>query len=134
MKARLIAERHIVGEHGRFEEQKHSVRHFLSVENGASRIHFPFMTNLPFYSFSVLPAISLESGILHCDIVEGSFRTDSFALFIQNLLDYMEPFPGPNSVIVMDNCRIHKNSYIQEMIHARYVVIPLVSRSILIDM
>lgn len=133
MKAQLIAEQHIVGEPGRFEEQKHSVRHFLFVESGASRIHFPFMKNLPLYSFSVLPAMSLESGILHCDVVEGSFRTDSFALFIQNLLNYMEPFPGPNSVIVMDNCRIHKNSYIQEMIHARYAVIPQVSRSILTD-
>jgi hypothetical protein len=73
-------------------------------------------------SFSVLPAISLEKGILHCEIVEGSFCSDTFAIFIQNLLDHAEPFPGPNSVIVMDNCRIHKSPYIQEMIRARYVV------------
>jgi hypothetical protein len=72
--------------------------------------------------FSVLPAISLEKGILHCEIVEGSFRSDTFAIFIQNLLDHTEPFPGPNSVIVMDNCAIHKSAFIQEMIHARYVV------------
>jgi hypothetical protein len=72
------------------------------------------------FSFSVLPAISLDSSILHCDIVEGSFRADTFALFIQKLLDNMQPFPGHNSVIVMDNCRIHKNSYIEEMIRAWY--------------
>ena len=72
--------------------------------------------------FSVLPAISLEKGILHCEIVEGSFHADTFAIFIQNLLDHVEPFPGPNSVIVMDNCRIHKSPFIQEMIRARYVV------------
>ena len=77
---------------------------------------------LHFLSYSVLPAISLEKGILHCEIVEGSFRSDTFAIFIQNLLDHAKPFPGPNSVIVMDNCRIHKNPYIQEMIHARYIL------------
>jgi hypothetical protein len=31
----------------------------------------------------------------------------------------MNPFPGPNSVIVMDNCRIHKLPYILEMIEQR---------------
>jgi len=79
-------------------------------------------------SYSVLPAISLEKGILHCEIVEGSFRSDTFAIFIQNLLDHVEPFPGPNSVIVMDNCRIHKSPYIQEMIRARYVTWHILGR------
>jgi hypothetical protein len=81
---------------------------------------------LYYFSFSVLPAISLEKGILHCEIVEGSFRSDTFAIFIQNLLDHTEPFPGSNSVIVMDNCQIHKSPYIQEMIRARYVVCVIV--------
>jgi DDE superfamily endonuclease len=75
---------------------------------------------LSFLRFSVLPAISLD-GFLHCEIVEGSFRSETFALFIQNLLDHMQPFPGPNSVIVMDNCRIHKTPFIQELIQARCV-------------
>ena len=74
------------------------------------------------FRFSVLPAISLEKGFLHCEVVEGSFRADTFALFIQNVLEHMEPFPGPNSVIVMDNCRIHKSPYIQELISARFVI------------
>ena len=33
----------------------------------------------------------------------------------------MEPFPGPKSVIVMDNCRIHKNPAVLELIESRYV-------------
>jgi transposase len=33
----------------------------------------------------------------------------------------MNKSPGPNSVIVMDNCRIHKAEEIREMIEARYV-------------
>ena len=66
--------------------------------------------------------MSLENGFLHCEVIKGSFRSDTFALFIQNVLEHMEPFPGPNSVIVMDNCRIHKSPYIQELISARFVV------------
>jgi len=70
--------------------------------------------------FSVLPALSLTDGIMHCDIVEGSFCTATFKRFIEQLLDYMQPFPAPNSVIVMDNCRIHKHPDIKEMIEAHH--------------
>lgn len=34
----------------------------------------------------------------------------------------MQPYPAPNSVIVMDNCRIHKSPRIREMIEARFVL------------
>jgi hypothetical protein len=34
----------------------------------------------------------------------------------------MQPFPAPNSVIVMDNCQIHKHQEIQELIHERCVL------------
>jgi len=70
-------------------------------------------------SFSVLPALSLNDGIIHCDIVEGSFDTQLFYVFINRLLDQMQPYPGPNSVIIMDNCRIHKHPDIIELIESR---------------
>ena len=73
--------------------------------------------------FSVLPALSLHNGIIHCDIVEGSFCTETFYSFIGGVLDNMNPYPEPNSVIVMDNCRIHKHPEILDLIHARYVCI-----------
>ncbi|KAL5492659.1 hypothetical protein ACEPAI_4106 [Sanghuangporus weigelae] len=41
-------------------------------------------------TYSVLPAISLD-GMLECIIVEGSFNADSFAAFIDTLLDSMQP-------------------------------------------
>jgi hypothetical protein len=53
------------------------------------------------------------------DIVEGSFNAELFAHFIEGLLDNMNPWPGPNSVIVMDNCRIHHADFILEMIERR---------------
>lgn len=68
--------------------------------------------------FSILPALSLD-GFLFASIVEGSYNAALFAEFIETLLEHMNPFPGPNSVIVMDNCRIHKSPLIVEMIEAR---------------
>ena len=69
-----------------------------------------YSTNLKtWYRYSVLPALSLD-GILYVRIVNGSFNYDSFGEFIDGLLDQMNPFPGPNSVILMDNCRIHKQT------------------------
>ncbi|KAF8227773.1 hypothetical protein L208DRAFT_1025577, partial [Tricholoma matsutake] len=65
--------------------------------------------------YSLLPALSLN-GIIHVKIVEGSFTTTLFHDSIEGLLDCMQPFPAPNSVIVMDNAHIHKNPHIVELI------------------
>ena len=69
--------------------------------------------------YSVLPALSLDEGVLHCDIIEGAFDTAAFYKFIDRTLDRMQPFPAPNSVIVMDNCRIHKHPDIVNLIKSR---------------
>ena len=70
--------------------------------------------------YSVLPAISLN-GMLHCTIREGSFDTASFTAFISDLLDHMQPWPTLNSVVVMDNCKIHKSPEIRKLIESRFV-------------
>jgi hypothetical protein len=69
--------------------------------------------------YSILPAISLN-GIIAVDITEGSFNTSKFARFIDGLLNQMNEYPAPNSVIIMDNCRIHKSEAILEMIRERH--------------
>ena len=79
------------------------------------------MTAVMFISFSVLPTLSLTEGILHCDIIEGAFDSETFYTFIDRLLDWMQPYPAPNSVIIMDNCRIHKAEAILELIESRWV-------------
>jgi len=58
-------------------------------------------------------------GIIDCKIVEGSFNGNLFYRFIEGLLDKMRPFPERNSVIVMDNCTIHKGPEIRELIERR---------------
>ena len=59
---------------------------------------------------------------MHCEIIEGSYCMETFQRFVNRLLDYMQPFPAPNSVIVMDNCHIHKHPDILEMIEAKSVL------------
>jgi transposase len=69
----------------------------------------------------MLPALAID-GMLHVKIVEGSFTAELFREFIEGLLNHMQPFPRPKSVIVMDNARIHKDPEIQELIESRYVI------------
>jgi len=69
-----------------------------------------------FTRFSVLPALSLTEGILHCDVVEGAFDAEMFYTSIDCLLDCMQPYPTPNSVVIMDNCHIHKSQAILDLI------------------
>ncbi|ODQ52480.1 hypothetical protein SAICODRAFT_42716, partial [Saitoella complicata NRRL Y-17804] len=57
--------------------------------------------------WSVLPALTTE-GLKVLRIFQESFNADRFVEFIEeDLLPIIGPFPGPNSVIVLDNCRIH---------------------------
>jgi hypothetical protein len=62
------------------------------------------------------------TGILHVNIVEGSFDMEQFNQFIEELLDVMTPWTPdhpPNSVIVLDNCQIHKDPAMKRMVEAR---------------
>lgn len=125
MRAPVIAAHRIAAKPGLSEGIAPFERHFLSVANGMHRLIFHEPLTL-LSRYSVLPAISLD-GILYVNIVEGSFTTETFAEFIDGLLDKMNPFPGPNSVIVMDNCRIHKADLIREMIEERYDFMSILS-------
>ena len=68
--------------------------------------------------YSILPALSLD-GILHLDVEDRSYTAAMFNDFVDGLLDNMNPFPGRNSVAVMDNASIHKSPELEEMVLAR---------------
>jgi hypothetical protein len=119
MKALWIAGQHSEVMPGHFGAQKHNARHFLYMDDGNTFLVLLIPSSMLTCSSLVLPALSLHNGILHCDIIEGSFCTETFLKFIDSLLDNMQPFPAPNSVIVMDNCQIHKHSEIRERIAER---------------
>ncbi|ODQ53008.1 hypothetical protein SAICODRAFT_45686, partial [Saitoella complicata NRRL Y-17804] len=65
--------------------------------------------------WSVLLALTTE-GLEALRIVQGSFNDDQFAKFInEELLPIVGPFPGRNSVIVLDNCRLHHEPRVAEL-------------------
>jgi hypothetical protein len=69
-------------------------------------------------SYSILPAICLDC-VLHCDILTCSWDADAFRTFLDVLLDRMNPYPQPNSVVVMDNASIHKFEGIEGYVEER---------------
>lgn len=69
---------------------------------------------------SILPAISLD-GIVNLSVIEGGHNAESFSLFIDSTLDYMNPYPGPRSVLLMDNCTIHHAEEVEALVDERYV-------------
>jgi len=68
--------------------------------------------------YSILPAISLD-GLLFLLVLNRPFKAVDFNDFVDGLLDMMNPFPGPNSVIIMDNASIHKSQLLEPMVRAR---------------
>lgn len=83
-------------------------------------MHFsPLIVNsLILISYSILPAISLD-GVIHLEVIDRAFTGHEFTNFIRGVLDQMQPWPLPNSVLVMDNAPIHKVPGIREMVEER---------------
>jgi hypothetical protein len=54
-------------------------------------------------------------------VVEGSVDSSVYEEFLSQLLDRMQPYPLPNSVLVMDNASIHKTEDVKDMIVERCV-------------
>ena len=79
------------------------------------------MLNVCTNSFSLLPALSLDGIILYAQIVHGSLNGKTVKI---GLLEYMNPYPAPNCVLVMDNCAIHHVDGIQELCDDVTVVTP----------
>jgi hypothetical protein len=79
--------------------------------------------------YSVLPALTMD-GIIFLNVVNGSFDGDSFQEFLCRLLQVMNPYPAKNSVLVMDNCRIHHVDGVAELCSERYTFILLLYQPI----
>jgi DDE superfamily endonuclease len=56
----------------------------------------------------ILPAYSIHSYIVW-DLLQGSYTAETFEIFIQEkVLPLCNPFSGPQSIIIIDNTRIHR--------------------------
>lgn len=62
--------------------------------------------------------ISLD-GVLHLDVLAGSWTTGDFEEYIRVLLDNMNPYLQKNSVLVMDNTSQHHFEGLRDMIEAQ---------------
>ncbi|KIM62793.1 hypothetical protein SCLCIDRAFT_75144, partial [Scleroderma citrinum Foug A] len=57
--------------------------------------------------YSIILVITLD-GIIAYDIVEGPVDTEHFVRFLnEQVMPFTNPYPGPRSMLIMDNCRIH---------------------------
>ena len=72
--------------------------------------------------WSILPAIGIN-GYLEYEIFHGSFNSERFENFIRKLLRKMTPFPGPRSVLIMDNVSTHHSPYVRELCRQAGVVL-----------
>ncbi|GBB83339.1 hypothetical protein RclHR1_10070001 [Rhizophagus clarus] len=60
--------------------------------------------------YTILPALTLD-GFVAIDIFEGAYDKKRFIDFIlDQVVPIMNPYPGSNSVIMMDNARIHHDA------------------------
>jgi len=79
--------------------------------------------SIPFHRsprFSILPALT-STGYLHPLIYHDSINAERFAGWLEHMIlphcnAYIEGERHPRSVIVMDNCRIHKTKLVTDVL------------------
>jgi transposase len=65
--------------------------------------------------WSVLPALSVD-GYLSYIIYQGSITAEIFELYVeQQVLPHCTPYPGPRSIIILDNAAIHKSARLSNL-------------------
>ncbi|KAH9015861.1 hypothetical protein EDB85DRAFT_1821142, partial [Lactarius pseudohatsudake] len=61
------------------------------------------------------------NGVIYSHIKKGAYNGDEFIKWLTGLLEIMNPYPAPNSVLILDNCRIHHVEGVEELCVERYV-------------
>lgn len=97
---------------------------------GWSRVNTPAIVHQSFQRgarVSILAAFD-TSGFLAWDTTDGTFNRQKFHdVFIRCIVPYIQPWPMPRSIIVLDNAKIHMYRGLEEVIHkcgARLIYLP----------
>ncbi|KAE8222658.1 hypothetical protein CF319_g4182 [Tilletia indica] len=68
--------------------------------------------------FSLLPALSMD-GLFAPWVTLGSVNGEQFLAWVKNhLMPYMNRYPGPRSVLILDNCRTHKKVELRQLLES----------------
>ena len=58
--------------------------------------------------WSILPALTVNGFLNETLVVQGSVNGEMFADWLENnILPQCNPYPGPQSILVLDNCSTH---------------------------
>jgi transposase len=65
--------------------------------------------------WSLLPALTID-GYLSYFIIQGSITAEVFETFVEEqVLPYCSPYPGPRSILILDNASIHKSERLRKL-------------------
>jgi hypothetical protein len=94
------------GAHERTLDRKYG----WSRKNTPARITQP-ITRSP--KWTILPLYTYD-GFVDWEIIRGNYNADLFVNFVEeHVIPHTTPFPGPRSVLIMDNCGIHHDQVLR---------------------
>jgi len=74
--------------------------------------------------WSILPVYTYE-GFVAWEIIHGSYNSQLFVNFLRHhVIPLTSPFPGPRSVLIMDNARIHHHEVPLRLIFCLQLTVP----------
>ncbi|KAF9503267.1 hypothetical protein BS47DRAFT_1310070, partial [Hydnum rufescens UP504] len=68
--------------------------------------------------YMILPLLSID-GYLMCEVFEGSVTGKMFEKFLLTDVPVMCLYPGPCSVLILDNCAIHHGLAVWDIIEGK---------------
>lgn len=95
-----------------FLDKSRDDRSLAIPKNGYAAIRVTPVQKKPFHRgnrVSFLPAYTLDS-VVYCEVYDGHTNLDFFEGYLLRLLPHLGRYPGPRSVLFMDNASVHNVS------------------------
>merc|ERR1712070_1066299 len=67
-------------------------------------------------AYSVLGPFTMDDGFINISVVEGGFDTERFLAVLEQKVPILRPYPEDHSVLLLDNCPIHKKKAVLDMV------------------